>query len=80
MAIDGPASLMGVYFNEKMARRDHVVVYHVPAWRRLRDFEPSREILESRLFPMEDLPANATDATRQRVAEHLGRSAISPLW
>lgn len=80
LAIDGDVRLLGLFFNERMARRDHVAVYHVPRWRRLRDFVATREILESRFFAMDDLPAESTDATRQRVAEFRGDQAPSSHW
>lgn len=80
LAIDGEATLHGLFFQERMARRDHVAVYHVSRWRRLRAFQPTREILESRFFPIDDLPTDATDATRNRVAEHLGRQKTSLHW
>lgn len=76
----GETRLFGLYFNERMARRDHVAVYHVPAWRSLRPFVPSREIVDARTFPLDALPADATDATRARVAELLGRAPISSHW
>lgn len=78
--IVGEARLFGLYFNERMARRDHVAVYHVPAWRSLRPFVASREIVDARIFPLDALPADATDATRARVAELLGRAPVSALW
>lgn len=80
LAIDDDARLHGLFFHAQMARRDHVAVYVVPRWRVLRRFEPTREILESRFFPIDDLPADSTTATRARVAEHLGRQPLSPYW
>ncbi len=80
VAPDGEATLFGLYFNERMARRDHVAVYRISAWHALRPFVPSAEIREARTFPIDALPADATDATRARVAEFLGRQPVSPLW
>jgi ADP-ribose pyrophosphatase YjhB (NUDIX family) len=76
----GEPRLLGLYFNESMARRDHVAVYHVPAWREIRPFAKGVEIRDMRIFPVDDLPEDATDATRQRVAEGLGRVPIRPHW
>lgn len=80
LAPEGEPQLLGLYFNAGMARRDHVAVFRVERWRRLRTFLPNHEILESRFFPIDELPANATDATRRRVAEVLGQAPISPTW
>lgn len=80
VAIDGAVRLHGLFFNERMARRDHVAVYHVPSWRALRPFVPTREIREAREFPVDALPADSTDATRRRVAELVAGAPIAPLW
>jgi 8-oxo-dGTP pyrophosphatase MutT (NUDIX family) len=77
---NGDAPLLGLYFNERHRRRDHVALYHVRTWRRIRPFVPTGEILESRFFPVADLPPDATDATRRRLDEHLGGRPPSPLW
>jgi ADP-ribose pyrophosphatase YjhB (NUDIX family) len=80
VAYEGEPSLHGLFFNQRMAARDHVAVYHVRAWRELRPFAPSREIRDMQVFPVNALPADATDATRQRVAEMLGTRPVSPYW
>jgi 8-oxo-dGTP pyrophosphatase MutT (NUDIX family) len=80
IAPDGEAPLVGLFFNERQRRRDHVALFRVTAWRRLRPFVPNGEILESRFFPVDDLPADATEATRRRLGEHLGIADPSPLW
>lgn len=79
VAPDGAVTLHGLFFNQRMAARDHVAVYRVRAWRELRPFVPNAEIREARIFPVDALPEDATDATRQRVAEMLG-SPLSPYW
>jgi 8-oxo-dGTP pyrophosphatase MutT (NUDIX family) len=77
---DGAPSLVGLFFNERHRRRDHVALFLVPAWRHLRPFVPTGEIRESRFFPARDLPADATDATRRRIEEHLCGAERSPYW
>jgi ADP-ribose pyrophosphatase YjhB (NUDIX family) len=76
----GEARLIGLYFNERMRRRDHVAVYLVPAVTRLGDFRPSAEILEAGFFPRRTLPEGTTDATRARLAEAFDGAAVSPTW
>lgn len=80
IAPEGEMHLLGLYFNRGMANRDHVAVYHVPLWRRLRTFQPNREILESRFFAMTDLPSGTAEGTLRRIAEFRGESAPGPYW
>lgn len=80
LALTAPLRLHGVFFNVKMARRDHVLVYHAPAWRRIRAFRPNREIAEISFFPLSDLPKGATAATRARLAEIFAGAPITPDW
>ena len=80
IAIAGDAALHGLFFNGRMAGRDHVAVYVVRRWQVRRAFAPTREILEARFFPLDALPEDATAATRARVAEVLGRRPIGPEW
>jgi ADP-ribose pyrophosphatase YjhB (NUDIX family) len=61
--------LLGIHFNVRMARRDHVLVYRVAEWREKRAFTPTREIAEARFFFRDALPDGATKATRARLAE-----------
>lgn len=76
----GDMQLMGLYFNRGMANRDHVAVYIVPTWRRLGPFVPNREILESRFFPMDDLPGGTADGSRRRIAEYRGEAEKGLHW
>jgi 8-oxo-dGTP pyrophosphatase MutT (NUDIX family) len=76
----GDAPLIGLYFNERHRRRDHVALYRVPDWHRIRPFVPNGEILESRFFSVTDLPVDATDATRRRLDEYFGKAPPSPYW
>lgn len=76
----GEIRLMGLHFNRGMAGRDHVAVYHVPRWRQLKPFTPTREILEARFFPMDRLPDGTGEGSRRRVREHLEGLAPDVLW
>jgi len=73
--MEGP---IGLFANFMEAQSDHVALFVVRRWRTI----PcnSTEIAESRFFPLTDLPADATDATRRRVEEHLGLRPRSELW
>ncbi len=71
IALTGIPDLHGVFFNRKISRRDHVLVYVV------RDFQvdgikqPDREIAEIGFFPCDRLPEGTTGATRRRLDEIL---------
>jgi ADP-ribose pyrophosphatase YjhB (NUDIX family) len=65
------ARLSAVYSNIEQNRNDHIVLYLID------EFEtgvPGRfqhiEIAEAKFFPIDDLPASATPATRRRIDEY----------
>jgi 8-oxo-dGTP pyrophosphatase MutT (NUDIX family) len=78
--LTGPAQLFGVYFNRKVSRRDHVVLYVV------RDFavdeakQPDMEIAEARFFPLDALPDGLTPATRRRLVEIAEGAVATTDW
>jgi ADP-ribose pyrophosphatase YjhB (NUDIX family) len=79
--LTGPAQLFAIYRNGEADRRDHVALYvcrdwtPVPGgWRR------SAEIVALERFPCEALPAEATRATRARLAEVLGGMPPAEDW
>jgi 8-oxo-dGTP pyrophosphatase MutT (NUDIX family) len=78
--LTGPAQLFGVYFNRKVSRRDHVVLFIV------RDFavdeakQPDMEIAEARFFPLDALPDGLTPATRRRLVEIAGEAVPDGDW
>jgi 8-oxo-dGTP pyrophosphatase MutT (NUDIX family) len=76
---DAPA-LHGIFLNRRISRRDHVVVYVVRAFRVLEVKRGDREIAEAGFFPVADLPAGITRATRARLDEILSGRAPPPVW
>lgn len=72
---------LGLYFNRALANRDHVAVFVVTAHRETHAPTGSgREIAERGFFPLDDLPAATTPATRRRLGEvHQGRPP-SDVW
>jgi ADP-ribose pyrophosphatase YjhB (NUDIX family) len=78
--LTAPPRLFGVFFNVRMARRDHVLVYRADAWRPGRPFRPNYEIAEAGFFPLDGLPATTTEATRARLAEMFGRTPPTAYW
>jgi 8-oxo-dGTP pyrophosphatase MutT (NUDIX family) len=80
LCLTGPAELHGVYFNRKLAGRDHVLVYRCPHWERESEFRPSIEIAEARFFSLDNLPADLSGGTARRLAELYRGEAIVTEW
>ncbi|HUO55719.1 MAG TPA: NUDIX domain-containing protein [Rhodoblastus sp.] len=75
-----PPRLLGLYYNPRHSRRDHVALYLVRGVRQDKPRAPDWEIAESGFFPLDDLPADATPSTRARLAEYVRQTAPAPLW
>ncbi len=80
IAMDEPPSLFGVFFNNRVSRRDHVLVYVIRHFTVLQPKQPDREIAEAGFFPLDDLPEGTTLATRTRLAEILQGQPPSSHW
>ncbi len=80
VAVDGPASLHGLFFNPKVLRRDHIAVYVVREFRWLGERPPDREIIEARFFPRDALPAGVTEPTLARMSEAFDARPLSTTW
>ena len=76
----GTPALHGVFFNVRVSRRDHIVVFVV------RDFAQDggprhpREIVDHGFFAPDALPPDTTRATRARLDEVLKGLAKSERW
>lgn len=77
-AIADPA-LFHVYFNARISRRDHVLLYRVQV-RQLAERPADREIAEAGFFPLDALPEGVTHATRRRIAELRGELSPAHHW
>lgn len=80
IAMDAPPGLFGAYFNNRVSRRDHVLVYVIRRFTVLQAKQPDREIAEAGFFPLDDLPEDTTSATRSRLAEILEGRTPSGHW
>lgn len=78
--VTGPLELLGIYSNEAVYPGDHVAVYVVRAWRRIRPMASTLEIAELGFFKIDALPDGTTEGTRQRLAELQGRAPRRTLW
>jgi len=72
--------LHGVYFNERVSRRDHVVLFVVRAFRQTAEPVPDREIVAHGFFAPRELPQDTTSSTRARIAEVLDGAPIPERW
>ena len=75
-----PPVLRGVFFNGRVSRRDHVVVFVVRAFRQEGKPRHPAEIVDYGFFARDALPPDTTRGTRARLAELFDAAAISPRW
>ena len=78
--IEAAPELFGFYFNPKESLRDHIAFYVVRRWRQPAPPQPGLEIVAHRFAAPDDLPDNATAATRRRCAELFRGAPRAPLW
>ena len=78
--ITEPPQLHGIFFNDRMSRRDHVALFVVRAFRELAAPVPDREIVAHGFFAVDRLPNDTTAGTRARIIEVLGGAPMSTRW
>jgi 8-oxo-dGTP pyrophosphatase MutT (NUDIX family) len=75
-----PPTLHAIYFNRRVSRRDHVVLYVVRSFRQSAPPQPNSEIVAHGFFATNELPADTARATRERIAEVLTGRAAAEIW
>jgi ADP-ribose pyrophosphatase YjhB (NUDIX family) len=75
-----PPVLRGVYLNDRVSRRDHVVLFVVQSFRQLGPPVPDHEIIAHGFFKIDELPNDTTAATRARIIEVMGGAPASEHW
>jgi 8-oxo-dGTP pyrophosphatase MutT (NUDIX family) len=78
--ITEPPQLHGIFFNDRISRRDHVALFVVRAFRELAAPVPDREIVAHGFFAVDRLPNDTTAGTRARIIEVLGGAPMSARW
>jgi hypothetical protein len=78
--VSEPPVLHAVYFNKRISRRDHVALYIVRQFRQIGPPEPNYEIIAHGFFATDELPADTSRATRERIAEVLTGRPPAELW
>lgn len=76
----GPPDLFGIYWNRRVARRDHVALYVVRSFRQTAPPQPNREIVAHGFFAPGSLPDGTTGSTRERIAEVLANRSAAEIW
>ncbi len=72
--------LHGIFNNTAVFPGDHVVVYVLERYRQARMPKIGLEIAELGFFPISDLPAGTTAATRRRIAEIMQGAMTRQEW
>ncbi|PBB36093.1 MULTISPECIES: NUDIX domain-containing protein [unclassified Mesorhizobium] len=80
IALTAPPVLRSMHFNRRASTRDHVGLYLVEAFNQTAPKSADHEIAEAAFFPLDRLPADATPATRRRIAEIFGGEQVSAYW
>lgn len=76
----GPPDLFGIYWNRRVARRDHVALYVVRSFRQTAPPQPNREIVAHGFFAPDSLPDGTTGSTRERISEVLANRSAAEIW
>ena len=69
-----------IYFNRRISSRDHVALYVVRSFQQTAPPQPNHEIVAHGFFAMQDLPADTSRATRERIAEVITGRTPSETW
>ena len=72
--------LHGIFSNFARSKGDHIAVYLVDDWERVRAAPSNFEIIEQKFFPFEALPAGLVEGAQRRLAEMFDRRPISLEW
>jgi 8-oxo-dGTP pyrophosphatase MutT (NUDIX family) len=72
--------LHAIYFNRQMSSRDHVALYVVRSFQQPSPPRANYEIIAHGFFALENLPADTSRATRERIAEVVGGRAPAEIW
>ncbi len=80
IAIEGAPEMVGVYSNARSFRGDHIVLFVVRSWRRLRVPQPNNEIVACDFFGASLPPDGCDAATARRLGEVFGGGPRDEYW
>jgi 8-oxo-dGTP pyrophosphatase MutT (NUDIX family) len=72
--------LHSMYFNRRMSSRDHIAVYVVRSFQQPSPPRPNHEIVAHGFFAVQNLPADTSRATRERIAEVVTGRTPAEIW
>jgi 8-oxo-dGTP pyrophosphatase MutT (NUDIX family) len=75
-----PPRLHGMFFNNRVSRRDHVAVYVVREFRQIAEPVPDHEIIAHGFFAIDQLPNDTTASTRARIFEVFAGAPLTETW
>jgi 8-oxo-dGTP pyrophosphatase MutT (NUDIX family) len=78
--ITEPPQLHGMFFNDRVSRRDHVALFVVRGFRQIAAPVPDHESVAHGFFAVDAMPNDTTAATRARIVEVLGGAPVSERW
>lgn len=76
----GELELLGLSYNRRQWKGDHVAVYLARSTQKVRDVQPTFEIAEIGFFALDNLPEGTTKGTHARLAEWQAGRAVSKHW
>lgn len=80
LEVSAAPALAGVYWNEALGRRDHVVLFVARGASQAAGWRISAEIREAAFHPLDALPPDVTRPTRARIGEVLDGRPASESW
>lgn len=80
VALAGTPEIMGIYSNKNYFPNDHIVLFIVRAWTRLRVPAPNNEIVEHAFFDPRAPIADCAPATERRLAELFRGAPRDEYW
>ena len=78
--IIGKPKLHGIFFNNKVSKRDHVAVYICENFEEIPNQKSSWEISECQFFPLDSLPPELDGGTKARIFEYLEKQEAALSW
>jgi 8-oxo-dGTP pyrophosphatase MutT (NUDIX family) len=72
--------LHAIYFNRRSSSRDHIALYVVRSFQQPSPPRPNHEIVAHGFFAVQNLPADTSSATRERIAEVITGRIPAEIW
>jgi 8-oxo-dGTP pyrophosphatase MutT (NUDIX family) len=78
--LSGKLWLHGIFSNFERSKGDHIAVYIVRNWKRVREPSSGVEIIENRFFDLVSLPDGLIVGAKRRLAEVFDQHLVSSDW